>query len=134
MIHLAFDPALVEEAVLLAEGRLPEADARAFRRERNKIYDITDPDRREKRFRSFHQDWFTLMRLDLAVRQTLGEYPGITSRLLSGRVVRAFDPREEGADLVDRLVAGAPDPQPVLVIRLRPASLANPDGLAPLLR
>ena len=39
-MRLTYDPELVEEAVMLAEGAMPREDVRAFRRERDRLYGI----------------------------------------------------------------------------------------------
>lgn len=134
MIRLTYDPELVEEAVLLAEARARRADAREFRRERDRIYEIADPDEREVRFRSLHLRWFARMGLNRVINQTLSEQPEIARRLAEGRVVRAVARREEAADLIDQVAPGEPDPRPILLLRLRPASLIEADALAEFLR
>lgn len=134
MIRLTYDPELVEEAVLLAEATAPRADVRAFRQERNRIYDVADADEREACFRSLHLRWFGRLGLNRIIEQALTERPHIARRLPAGRVVRAVARSEEGADLVDQLIPGELDPRPMLVLRVRPAALGEPDTLRDLLR
>lgn len=134
MIRLTYDPELVEEALLLMEARLMADQARAFRRERDKIYEIADAERRHSRFRSFHMDWFTVVGLGRVVERTVAERPIVATRLAVGRVVRAIARADEGADLVDRTIPGLARPQPMLVLRVRPSSLVEPESLEGLLR
>ena len=133
MIRLTYDPELVEEAVLLADANTAGAGVRAFRRDRDRIYDIEDADQREARFRSLHLLWFVRLGLHRIIEQAMSERPEIANRLAEGRVVRAMTRREEGADLIDR-GAGESNTGPMLVLRLRPATFVEPDALGNLLR
>ena len=133
MIRLTYDPELVEEAVLLAEANTARADARAFRRDRDRIYDVPDADQREARFRSLHLLWFVRLGLHRIIEEAMSERPEIADRLADGRVVRAMTHREEGADLIDR-GAGDSNTRPMLVLRVRPATFLEPDALRNLLR
>lgn len=134
MIRLTYDPDLVEEAVLLSEPVIAGADARAFRRERDRVYVIVDPDRREAAFRALHLRWF--MRLDLheIVEKVAADCTGVSDRLAEGRVLKAVARREEGADLVDQIAPSEIDQRPILVLRLRPRTLFEPAALRALLR
>src|SRR5262245_56142268 len=134
MTQLAYDPELVEDAVLLAEPKLVPVDARAFRRERDRIYEVADAREREARFRSLHRCWFARLGLNRIVEQSLEERPEVAGRVAEGRVVRALTRKDEGADLVDHVGPGEAEPRPMLVLRLRPSSLAAADGLLDLLR
>lgn len=133
MIPLSIAPELMEEAVLLAERQVERDAATAFRRERDRIYEATEPESREAQFRSLHQQWFVRFGLQARVEAALNEYVEFAGRLSGGRIVRAIARSEEGADLLDpaREHAGH---EPLLVLRLRPASLVEPDTLQALLR
>lgn len=133
MIPLAIAPELMEEAVLLAERQVERDAATAFRRERDRIYEATEPESREAQFRSLHQQWFVRFGLQARVEAALSEYVEFAGRLSGGRIVRAIARSEEGADLLDPARAHA-GPGPLLVLRLRPASLVEPDTLQALLR
>ena len=126
MTRIVFAPDLVEEAVLLAEGTLMH-DRAAFRRERDRIYQMPDDSEREKSFRALHLRYFMALGLETAVKETLAERTEVTSRIDSCHVVRALTQKDESADLVDELHArhGAVD-APALVIRLRPTMLVKP--------
>lgn len=132
MNPLTYAPDLVEEAVLLAERVLPAGESRAFRRERDRIYESPDQDGREAAFQSLHRRWFLRLGFQRVVDEVVGEFPEIAVRVGEGRVVRALTRSEEGADLIDR-ISGA-GTQPVLVLRLRPAILLEPEALRVLLR
>lgn len=133
MIRLTYDPELVEEAVLLAEASMTRVDVRAFRRDRDRIYDVADADEREARFRSLHLRWFVRLGLHRTIAQAMAERPEIAERLAEGRIARAMTRREEGADLIDG-GAGVSHTRPMLVLRLRPATFVESDGLRNLLR
>ena len=128
-----YAPDLIEETVLAAEVVVCSGDAQAFRRERDRIYERSDPDRRELEFRALHLAWFARLGLSRAVGDILNEFPELGVRLGEARVLRALTRREEGADLLDQLLPGASH-QPLLVVRLRPATLLDHNSLETLLR
>jgi len=130
MIQLTYAPDLVEEAVLLAERTAPSEEARAFRRERNRIYELPDSEVREARFRSLHLRWFSHFALHRIVEQIVSQREDIADRVAQGRVLRALTRAEEGADLLDAASSAlGGDWRPMLVVRLRPATLVEPDAL-----
>jgi len=131
MIHIAYAPELVEECVLLAERTMTAADRRAFRRERDPLYQPSEE--REARFRALHERWFERLCLRQPIESCLQERPNVVLRLSEARVLPAVSAREEGADLIDRL-AGTADAVPLLAIRLRPSALLDPESLRLLLR
>lgn len=133
MIRLTYAPDLLEEAVLLAEGKAPVAEARAFRRERDELYEIVDADAREAGFQSLHVRWFARLGLDRPIDERVRARADIAGRIELGRVLRALTRRDEGADLVDRISPDNSGPMPMLVLRLRPATLLAPDALRALL-
>lgn len=132
-MRLTYDPGLVEEAVLTAEQTAVHDAARAFRRERDRVYGVTDPDKREAAFQALHFRWFCGLHLPDLVESLVAEHADIVERLEEGRVLRAASRREEGADLVDH-VAREGNRQPILVLRLRPATLLEPEALCALVR
>jgi hypothetical protein len=134
MIRLAYAPDLVEEAVLLAEPAMPAADRRAFRRDRDRLYELREPDQRDAQFRALHLRWFVRLGLQHVVGTVVSERPELAERLSDGRVLRALTRAEEGADLVDRVIPGRAGGRPLLVLRLRPGLLLDPDSLVALLR
>lgn len=127
MNRLTFAPDLVEESVLLAEqSMMRRDDAQAFRRERDRIYVLTDDREREDSFRSLHLRYFSGLGLGGAVADVLGERSEVTSRVSACRIVRAIGASDESADLVDALIAGRSPGIPTVLIRLRPSTLVGP--------
>ena len=134
MMQMTYAPDLVEEAVLLAERTAPADAARSFRRERNRVYEVVDPESREAGFRALHLRWFARLALHRTIEETVNECVEIPHRLAEARVLRALTRQEESADLLDRVRPEDTDPRPLLVIRLRPATLLDRDGQQTLLR
>jgi hypothetical protein len=130
-MRIAYAPELVEETVLLAERTASPHDARAFRHERNGIYEQPAVEQREAGFRALHLRWFVRLGLHVPIEQVIDDSPAISARLVDARVLRALTRRDEGADLIDQVLPGA---APLLVIRLRPMTLLDREGLQPLLR
>jgi hypothetical protein len=123
--RLEFDPRLMEDAVLLrVSGHAQEAE---FHQERERIYDIADEEKRDKRFHQLHQQWF--IRLDLAhtVESALGDYPLLGRDTRGCRVMFAMFSKEEGADLYGASPA-------TIIIKLRPSSLLDASTLLTFLR
>jgi hypothetical protein len=130
MSAIVYAPDLVEETVLLAEGTLAPADAQAFRRERDHLYDQADPDRREADFRAFHMRWFARLGLHRVIEDIVAPRADILNRVAGCRVSRALIRRDEGADLLDPSPATArADVRPTLALRLRPPALLDPATL-----
>lgn len=134
MIALSIAPDLMEEALLLAERGAAREDARAFRRERDRLYDVRDPESRDARFHEFNLRWFARFGLQTRVEAAVNEHAGFTGGLCGGRIVRAFARAEEGADLIDPVSRARAASGPLLVLRLRPESLLDQDSLRALLR
>jgi hypothetical protein len=131
--QVTYDAALVEESVLLAERRLPAAEAAIFRDQRDRIYAAADPDEREARFEELHGRFFLQLGLDGPLHDALGELPELRRRARGCRVLPAVSRRDETADV--RAPIGAPaDAAPTIVVRLRSQSLLEPDALRLLLR
>lgn len=131
-----YDAGLVEAAVLLAERGQAPAETARFRAERDRIYECRDGDEQEARFEELHGRFFLQIGLDRPLHAALAEHPDILRRVGACHALRADATRDEGADLRDDL---APDARPgrglpVLVLRLRPESLLDPERLAPFLR
>jgi hypothetical protein len=100
MVEVPFDiePALAEEGVLLAlRGRLEEHE---FRRERDPLYELADPELRAGAFDALHQRWFE--RLDLArpVWQALAGEPRIVPAVSACLLRRAHRTADEGVELL----------------------------------
>lgn len=131
--RIAYDAALVEESVLLAERRLLAGDAAAFRAERDRIYRVDDPDEREARFEELHGRFFVQLGLDRPLHEVLADRPELLLRARGCRVLPAVSRQDESADV--RGGVGAPvAAAPTIVVRLRPQSLLDPEALRTLLR
>jgi hypothetical protein len=135
MIAISYAPDLVEEAVLLAERSAPAEAVQAFRRARDRAYLMKDADRREAAFRGVHLEWFARLGLGRVIEQAVSAHPELSARLSECRVLRAVRPQDEGADLFDRATPAADgDRHPLLVLRVRPRLLLDPDTLVAFLR
>jgi hypothetical protein len=132
MSAITYAPDLVEEAVLLAERTLHRTDARAFRRERDRLYDVADADRREAEFRAFHMRWFVRLGLHRLIEESVVPRAEILRRVAMCRVSRALARRDECADLIDPspAIAGRGDARPTLALRVRPSALLDRAWLA----
>jgi hypothetical protein len=133
MIPLSIAPDLMEEALLLAERQVDRAEARAFRRERDRLYDVCNSESRERQFQAFNRRWFARFGLQERVEGAVNDNRGFGGGLCGGRMVRAITRAEEGADLIDP-VSRARSDGPLLVLRLRPESLLDRESLRALLR
>jgi len=119
--------------VLLAERRLCAAEAAAFRAERDRIYEVDEPDERELRFEELHGRFFLRFGLDRPLHEALAERSELLLRTRGCRVLPTISRREEMADV--RADVGAPmAAAPMIVVRLRPQSLLDPEALRTLLR
>jgi hypothetical protein len=123
---LEYEPRLVEEATLLAVAGHPEESA--FRRERDRLYEIADPEAREAAFRAFHAAWFERLGLGRPIGWAIEERGLIKRAAERCLVVSAVSSREEGAEL---FVA---ERRRSVAIRLAPATLLAPERLLALLR
>ena len=131
---LEYEPALVEEAVLHAlRGHREE---RAFRRDRDRLYGVPDPEAREGAFRDLHAAWFERLGLGRAILLAFHEQPAIGAATLGCRIATARSREEEGAELFVR----PPGPGLVerdrrwVVVRLRPEALGASERLLRFLR
>jgi hypothetical protein len=122
-----FDPRLVEAAVLTAiRGHALEGE---FHAERDRLYEIPDPEAREAAFDAHHVRWFARFALDQPFRRALTEQPAIAARCGRWLVAGARGPRDEAADLL----IGA-DVRPTLLVRVTPEAIAVPGRLWRLLQ
>jgi hypothetical protein len=134
-LTLDFEPRLMEEAVLLAIERGSTSERGEFRRERETLYQKRDPGEREAGFQELSRRWFVRLELRQPLRQALSEQPGITRSVSRGFILPASSAKDEAADLHDgRETTLKTARQPVLVVRLRPASLLDRARLLAFLR
>jgi hypothetical protein len=135
MIPLSIAPDLMEEAVLLAERQAKPGVARAFRHERDWIYELADPELREAEFQALALKWFERFGFPAGIRAAIADCHELEGRVAGGRIVRAGARAMEGADLVDAPAAREhTESRPLLVLRLMPQSLMDGDALSSLLR
>jgi hypothetical protein len=118
---------LVEAVVLAAVRGRPE-EAR-FLGERERQYEIADPEAREEAFAALHRAWFERLGLDQPLASALAECPGIAGRCGRGIVARAFASADEAADLLV-----APPAPPTVLVRVRAATVCVPERFLRLLR
>ena len=123
--RLEFDPRLMEDAVQLGIGG--HAQEAEFHRERERIYEIRDEEKRDQRFNELHQQWFIRLDLAHAVERALDDYPLLKRDTKSCRVMFAVFSKQEGADLYGSSPA-------TIVIKLRPCNLLDTSTLLPFLR
>lgn len=143
---IAFDCRLVEAAVWLAvdkrtRGGQPVPD---FQRERERLYEIEDPEVREAGFRALGGAWFVRLELHAALEQALVERFDRSAGLDHCLTLPAISRGDEMADLsisshhAFEQTGQAPmnlgRPRTVLVVRLRPESLLAGDALLGFLR
>jgi len=131
---LDYEPALVEAAVLHALR--DHGEERDFRRDRDRLYEIRDPDAREAAFRDLHAAWFERLGLGRPIARAFSERSSIAAATRGCRIAAARSRRDEGAELFVR----PPGPDPVerdrrwVVVRLRPEALGSADSLLLFLR
>ena len=125
-----YDAGLIEEAVAFALHAKPRSP---YWRERSKVYDLEDEERRASEFSRLARREFEALALGEPVDHALRERP-ILGRAIDGcLVVPAMSARDEGAEL---FVARGESEKAArsMVIRLRAASFADPETLLALLR
>src|SRR3989304_41936 len=102
------DPALVEEAVLLASEAASPPIRHGYRRERDAIYEIADSEKREAAFRDLDARWFDRLGLGTPLLRLVREFETVLARVSRCIVLLAGRTRGEGADLHDRRGGMAP--------------------------
>ena len=134
MTVIEYEPELVEEAVLVFLRGHPEE--RAFRRQRDRLYEVRDPEAREAAFRELHATWFAKLGLGRPIVQALEEQPSIGGATRGCRIAPARARQEEGAELFVRpATAGERESdRRWVVVRLRPEAFGAPERLVQLLR
>ncbi|OGB95671.1 MAG: hypothetical protein A3G35_02395 [candidate division NC10 bacterium RIFCSPLOWO2_12_FULL_66_18] len=128
-----WDPRFIEEAVL----RTIEARrVQGFRGERNRLYEIQDPEQRDAAFQEFHAAWFERLNLGAVIWQELQEQPLILANTRACIVAQARASRDDGAELfVSPAGEGVGEAERRSVaIRLDPQRLLDPERLRVFLR
>lgn len=102
-MRLSYEEDLVEEAVLLcASGRGKSVSSlliRRFHREREKLYEILDPDERNTAFFRLHLEWFREWGLETLLTAALKEFPGLPDALNILAFRKSRLKNEEGTEL-----------------------------------
>ena len=130
---LRYDPRLIEEAVFLALRDRPET--REFQKQRERVYEVADPQERERVFGELNRSWFVQLGLGNIVEQALHEQSQIASSVASCFVGCVAQTKEEGAELFvapDEELEGTT--RRIVSILLRPESLLQPESLLTFLR
>jgi hypothetical protein len=125
VLAIHYDPKLVEEAVFYAQRHsdvATELDGR-----RSHIYEISEPEERERLFQGLYQEWFARLGLGETIDKALQEQAMITALVNDCYLVCAAQAKEEGAELfVAPDGASTENQRRTLRILIRPASLLNP--------
>jgi len=132
-IPLQFDSRFVEEMVSLRmETKEEEGDRLAvklFYQERDQIYENAESEEaRDEQFRSFYAKWFAEVGFEALFRGALDDFPGILETNPLIFVKRAWERKEEGAELYGQ------GSQKTVLIRLSAARMNDPVLLQSFLR
>jgi len=130
---LLFDIRFAEEAVFrVLQGRL---EAEEYHAERERVYEIRQPEEREQAFRELNQKWFLRLGLAQEIEQALAEQPSLCARVKGCTVFKAPATKDEGAELFVNSAERLRDIERYTVrLSLRPESLLNRPALLTLLR
>jgi len=128
-IAITIDPDLAEPAVWLAAER---ASGCSFHQERETLYAIEDPERRNRAFVELHHRWFDCFGLERALADVLAAHPLIVSSVAACAVRKARRARDQGAELFVRPGPADGDARR-LTLSLLPETLVDPTLLTPLL-
>ena len=130
---IEYEPRFIEEAVFYAvRGRQGEP---VFRAERDRLYEVGDPEAREAGFHAFHAAWFERLNLGEGLDEALREQPSVAANVTRCLVASASSSGDEGAELFVSRESGQAGAQGrAVVIRLKPETLTLPDRLRLLLR
>ena len=128
-----YDPKLIEEAVFHAERN--NYIARELDERRSRIYEVAEPNERERLFHDLYGSWFVRLGLGKVVDQALREQPIISTRVGSCYVVCAMQAKAESAELFVAPDRGLDENQrrPVRIL-IRPESLLRHGSGLTLLR
>ena len=128
-----YEPRFIEEAIFLALRGHPEAGK--FHEERNRLYEMADPEEREHSFQNLHRAWFPRLGLANGIEKALEEQPLLTSNLATCLVACAPGKRQEEADLLVRDGEGLSEKERcTLRLLIRPESLLDTLALLTFLR
>lgn len=102
-MQLRYDEDLIEAAVFLcASGRrkgAPSLQIARFHRERERLYQVLDPDERNTAFFRLHLEWFREWGLEQPLNNALKEFTLLRQRLEVLAVRKTTSKKDEGAEL-----------------------------------
>ncbi len=128
-----YDPRLVEEAVFHVQR--DSFVRQELDEQRKRIYEVPDPDQRERQFLDLNRTWFNRLGLGNGVEAALREQPLITAQVGNCFILCAIAVKEESAELfVAQDTRLENPPERTLRILLRPESLLNAVSLKTFLR
>ena len=127
-----YDPRLVEEAVFHLQR--DSFVRKELDEERKRIYEVPDPDQRERQFVELNRTWFNRLGLGDGVESALCEQPLIAAQVGSCFIVCAAQAKEEGAELFVAHDAPQEHRRRTLRLLLRPTLLLNSASLKSFLR
>jgi hypothetical protein len=126
-LAVRYDPRLIEEAVFHA--RRHGHVLKGFDAQRNRIYQVSDPDDRERLFHELHYSWFVRLGLNQTIDEALQEQPLIAAQVGSCFIVCAAESNAQGAELFVAQEERPENPgRRTLRILLTPESLSSPPG------
>ncbi len=132
-LTVRYDPHLIEEAVFHARRHghvLKGIDA-----QRNRIYQVSDPDDRERRFHELHNSWFVRLGLNQTIEEALREQPIIAAQVGGCFIVCAAESKAQGAELFVAQEERPENPgRRTLRVLLTPESLLSSTSLITFLR
>jgi hypothetical protein len=124
-LSVRYDPRLIEEAVFHA--RRNGHALKGFDAQRNRIYQVSDPDDRERQFHELHDSWFVRLGLNQTIDEALQEQPIIAAQVGSCFIVCAAESRAQGAELFVAQEERRESPgRRTLRVLLTPQSLLRP--------
>lgn len=128
-----YDPKLVEETVFHAQR--DSYVARELDERRSRVYELSEPDERERLFHDLYRSWFARLGLGKPIDEALREQAIIAALVGSCYIVCATQAKEEGAELFvasDRALDE--NQRRTLRILIRPESLLKPECAITFLR
>ncbi len=132
-LAIQYDPRLVEEAVFHAQR--DRSDSQELQESRDRIYQVSEPDARERLFNDLNRSWFVRLDLGKPIERALQEQPIITAQVKTSFVVRATHRKQEGAELfVARKSEENNQQRRTLRVLLCPESLFDAEALKIFLR
>src|SRR6476659_5781817 len=132
-MQIHYDEDLIESGVFVCvSGRrsgIPSLQINRFHRERERLYNVLDPDERNAAFFQLYLTWFREWNLERTLIDRLDDHPALRAALTVMAFRRATRRNEEGAELYVNSGTGRNG-----VFALRAERFAHPIGLEVFLR